>query len=179
MSNITRRIDPVAQTAQFKADLDKMAEGQTKNPLKSRLHPKNFGKADYKANRWSAELSEKQALEDALDPTFWVDQAGQIMRCPHKGLLDIIELRKPDAALYAELVILGTGAGYVKVKVLKSAQDDQIDIPAESPLTTKWSVGTKTYEVIRQADKVTLSAGFQTKAAAAAWIADHLSKMAA
>lgn len=177
--------DPIKAREKFNADLAFMAGGSGPDgkpkPIKQRMNAKNFGLniGGFKRNRWFAELEEKQTLDDALDPTFWVAQADEIMRPAHKGLGDIIEIHKPDTGLYAELKVSETGKGFVKAVVVREAKPEEVVLPENSALTTKWNVGARSHDVIRAADKQVLASGFQTKAAAAVWIADHLKKMAA
>lgn len=148
----------------------------------SRMMGKNFGAATYRYNQWDADLDEEQTIEDALNPRFWVDQAAVMMghdKTNPKGRGDLIHLRKMDTGLYAKLLVTEIGAGYIKVIVVEGAQPKEPALPASSPLTTKWNAGRKVHEVIRDADKVVLSTGFQTKQAAIDWITDHTAKMAA
>lgn len=140
---------------------------------------RQFGLVEFKFRRWSAELTEEQTLEIALDPTFWAGQVDKIMgHDKSKGRGDIIEIRKADISLYAELLIVEIGAGFVKTVLISEAKPESIEIPASSPLATKWNVGKRCHEVVRVADNQVMHSGFQTKTSAAAWIDDHLKKMA-
>ena len=184
-------IDPIKAKEQFERDLAAMRVGPSdatafpSSEIKHRLLGKNFGLSSFKFNRWSAELEEAQTLDDALDPTFWAnhvetiqqDKTGGARKLHGRG--DIIEVRKLDSGLYAELLVVETGRGYVRTVLVREAKLPEVSAPEESPLTTRWNVGNRCHEVIRKADSVVMQGGFQTKAAAVAWIADHLGKMAA
>lgn len=184
----TLHVDPVAAAAKFKADLAAMQVGpkpgaeSTGKAVGQRLLTKNFGLGSFKFNRWSAELDEAQRLEDALDPTFWAGQADTIMghdKTKPRGRGDIIEVRKADSGLYAELLIVEIGKGFVRVKTIARAEPEAVELPEKSALTTKWNAGAKTHEVVRKSDAQVMRSGFQTKASAAAWIAEHMKAMAA
>lgn len=169
----------------FEADLAKMKVGPRDGgpaPIRGRMLDKNF-KLDLSGfvfNRWSALLEEQQTIEDALDAKFWTDQVGKIMgHDKTRGRGDIIELRKLSTGLYAELIILEIAVGFVRVGLVRASEPEQVAIAEDSPLTTRWNVGARSHEVIRVSDKAVLQGGFQTKASAAAWIADHVAKMAA
>ncbi|MCC6172070.1 MAG: hypothetical protein IT481_08580 [Gammaproteobacteria bacterium] len=179
-------VDPVRAAEQFKADLAAMQVGPKPGAdgkaAGQRQQEKLFGVASYKFNRWSAELEEAQTLADALDPAFWAGQADKMMghdRSRPRGVGDIIELRKPDTGLYAELIVTEIGKGFVRVTLIARAEPEGAEAPEASPLTTKWNAGAKTHDVVRRADGQVLRAGFQTKASAVAWIAEHLAKVAA
>lgn len=178
--------DPIQSRKQFEADLAAMKVGRTEDgpavAPKQRIRSSVFGVQSYMFTRWSAELTEAQTIEDALDPTFWADIAHKIIgedKAKPKGRGDIIEVRKLDTGLYAELLIVETGPGFIRTQVIRSAEQASVDIPEKSPLGTKWNVGTKRHDVVRKADGVVLAGNFQTKSAAAAWITDHLKKLAA
>ena len=177
------RIDPVKASEQFKADLAAMAGPKAaETKVVQRFLGKNFGVASYKFNRWSAELEEAQSLDDALNANFWAAQADMIMgadKTKPKGRGDIIEVRKADTGLYAELLVTEIGKGFVKVKLVSRAELEAVDLPEESPLKTRWNVGSKTHDVIRASDNQVMRGGFQTKASAIAWIEEHSKAMAA
>lgn len=150
--------------------------------LKRRLGGNAFGLVSFKFNRWSAELAEDQTLEDALEPEFWRDLADKVMghdRTNPKGRGDIIEVRKMDTGLYAELIITEVGPGFLKVRQLVRDEPEVAKLPDDCPLQTKWNPGKKVHDVIRKADNQVMASGFQTKPKAHAWIVDHLKKMAA
>lgn len=153
------------------------------SPLrKRRLKSQNFSAFGFKYNRWQATLDETQVLDDTLDPTFWSEQAAKIMghdQANPGGRGDIIEIRKPDTGLYAEVLIVEIGPGFVKVIPVRVAAPETAEVPEKSPLTTKWNAGKRTHDVVRKSDGQVMRAGFQTKPAATAWIVEHLKAMAA
>ena len=179
-----RHVNPAAAAEQFKNDLAAMHVGPKdgKGTIQRRQLDKSFGLASFKFNRWSAELDESQTLEHALEPTYWAGQAETIMghdKSKPGGRLDIIEIRKADTGLYAELLVVEVGKGFVKTKLIARAELDAVEAPENSALTTRWNVGNRSHEVIRKNDKQIMRGGFQTKAGAVAWIEEHMKAMAA
>lgn len=131
-------------------------------------------------NRWQAYLTEEQTLEHALEGAFWTDAAEVVKGFDGKGgRQDIIELRKPDTSEYWELMIDEVGKGYLRVRVMYRDNPPAAIVPDDSPLTMKWVVGNRTYDVIRKLDNEVMSRGFQTKRLAAEWITKHMKAMAA
>lgn len=151
-------------------------------PIKRRLLDSDFAVSSFRYNRWSAILKEDQTIADALSPAFWTNQADKIMghdKANPRGLLDIIEVRKPDAGAYYELIITEIGLGFVRVAPVRAYEPPAIALADDSPLTTKWNVGKRCHDVVRKSDNTVMKPGFQTKASAAAWIAEHVKAMAA
>lgn len=150
-------------------------------PRQSRMHGKNFGQAAFRYNEWSADLDEHQTLEEVLLPRFWVDQAALLMgfdKGNPKGRGDLIHIRKLDTGLYAKLLVVEIGTGYVKTVVVEKAEAPTVVLPDASPLEWKWNAGRKAFDVVRK-DGFVLSTGHQTKAAAKDWIDTHTKAMAA
>lgn len=143
---------------------------------------RNFGVCTFKYNRWAADLDENQTIEDALAPQFWAGQAEKIMghnRASPKGRGDIIELRQLSTGLYVELLVTEVGTGYIKVAPIRQHKPEAIALPEKLPFEVRWNEAKKGHLVIRKSDKLVMAAGpFQTKEAAAAWIADHMKAMA-
>jgi hypothetical protein len=176
-------IDPVKQAEQFKKDLDAMNVG--KDPaakvVQLRMLPKNF-KLDvtgFAFNQWSGKLEEDQSLDDAMEPPFWAGQADQVMGAATKGIGDIIVVRKLSESLYAKLLIVEIGKGFIRTIKVEEARLAVPDVPEGVGLTTRWNVGKTCHEVIRKHDKQMMATGFQTKANAIAWITDHMKALAA
>ena len=141
------------------------------------LLSRHFGVAEFKFRRWSAELTPDQTFEDALVPEFWKSQAEVIRghdKANPKGRGDIIEIRKPDTGLYAELLVLEVGPGFLRVKPLKSFEPEVVKEAEGSSLTTKWNFGKKVHEVIRKSDGTVMATNFQTKDAAVKFINDSM-----
>lgn len=136
-----------------------------------------FGEVSFKFRRWSAELTPDQTLEDALVPEFWKSQAevirGHDKENP-KGRGDIIEVRKPDTGMYAELLVLEVGPGFIRTKPLKSYDPEVVEAAENSVMTTKWNFGKRMHEVVRKSDGTVMATNFQTKDAAVKWINESM-----
>lgn len=144
------------------------------------LLDRNFGEISFKFRRWSAELAPDQNLEDTFHPEFFKTQAQHIAghdKANPKGRGDIIEVRKPDTGLYAELLVTEVGPGYVRVQPIKAYEPATVVEDVESPLSTKWNFGKKVHDVVRKSDGVVMQTGFQTKTAAVAWIDNFSNKL--
>lgn len=152
----------------------------TNKPQK--MSDKNFGVASFKFNRWSAELDEAQTIEDAMKPDFWAHQAAKVMgqdKTNPKGMLDVIEVRKRDSGLYAELLIIDVGSGFIRVKLIGKYEPEETAVPDDVPFVTRWNPGKKAHEVLRKSDNVLMQSGFKSRAAAVGWITDHMRATAA
>lgn len=156
------------------------------NTQTRKMQARDFGLGDFKRNRWRATLQEHQTFEQTLEQTFWANQAAAIMgydKTAPKGVGDIIEVFKPDTQLYAELLIVGIGEGFVKVRKIRMEQELVLELKSDSPLKTRWNPGKKCHEVVRPegegAQVTVMAGGFQTKGDAIAWISKHLEQMAA
>lgn len=146
-----------------------------------RLLNNAFGVETFKFNRWSAVLSETQTLDDAMRPEFWAEQSTTIMgpnAADPRGVMDVLVVRKPDTGDYWELVIREIGKGFIKVQLKADCKPVAVDVP-DAGFTTKWQVGKRCHEVVRKDTGAVMSTGHQSKAAAVAWINDHLKAMAA
>ncbi len=143
---------------------------------------RNFGVASFKYNRWSLDLEENQTIEHALDPSNWAHLASRIMgsdKANPKGRGDIVEVRKIETGLYAELIVTEVSQSHVRVRLLRNQEAEAKPVPEESPLKPRWNPGRKMHEVVRVADNAVMQSGFQTRDLAVNWISDHLSKIAA
>lgn len=143
-----------------------------------KFQARDFGMVQFKFNRWSLELSESQELESVFDGPAWVNLAPAIMgHNKAGGRGDIIEIRKLDTGLYAEVMIQEIGQGFVKVVPIRAYQPEVIAIADDVPFKTRWNVGKRSHEVIRRADNQVMAGGFQTQQSAAAWIDNHMKAM--
>lgn len=154
----------------------------TAAPTAHRMRDNNFEVASFRYNRWSADLEENQTLQHALDPKFWAGQAPKVMghdKNRPRGRGDIIEVRKLDSGLYAELLVLEVRENLIHVQLLRQIEPKALDLPVDTPLETRWNLGKKQHEVVRKTDKVVMAGPFPTKNAAHEWIVDHMKAMAA
>lgn len=158
-----------------------VAPAQPSTAPARKLPDRAFGVASFKYNRWAIDLDETMTLEDVLKPEFLANQADKVRghdRINPRGIGDIIEVRKRDIGLYAEVIVAEVGNGYMRTELVRQHEPAVATLPKDCPLTTRWNAGAKTHEVIRVADKVVMATAFQTKPKAIAWITDHLDKLA-
>lgn len=148
----------------------------------AKFRAQNFGRSDFKFNRWSLELLESETIESVMDSVSWKDilhiLMGQDKTSPG-GRGDFIEVRKMDTGLYAEFLVLEIGAGFVKLAPIRAFEPKVEEVADSAPLTTKWNVGKRAHDVIRKSDNTVMKSGFQSKGAAIDWINEHLKAMAA
>lgn len=133
----------------------------------------DFGVASFKRTEWHLTLTEAHTMEHVSNPRLWGDLLGKI------GRGDTIEAFKPDSGAWARFVVTEAGPGFIKVGKTESYTPEEVPVPDDIGLETKWNVGKRAFDVIRSADKFVMSGGFQTKASAVAWINDHQKKVAA
>lgn len=138
------------------------------------------------SNIFRVDLPEHQSFDDCLDPTFWMHVVTKVAgdnKENLRGVGDKIVVFKRDTMSLREYMISGIGEGFIKlIEAAKYDSPVAPELPATSPLQTRWNVGKRGHEVIREeaAGIVTVMAGpFQTKPEAVGWINDHLKKMAA
>jgi len=167
-----------AKPAETAADAQKAEAPKVEAPR--RALDRSFGLESFKYNTWAYDLDEPFTFDDVMKPDFWATQAHKLMgHDKQKGRGDILRVRELRTGAMAEYQILELGVGYVKVNKIREAAAPSAEIPESSPLTTRYNIGKRTHEVIRKADGNVLMPGFQSKAAAAAWIAEHSAKTAA
>jgi len=133
----------------------------------------DFGVASFKRNEWHLTLTEAHTMEHVSNPRLWAELLGK----PARG--DTVEVFKPDTGEWAKFVITEAAPGFIKLGKTEGFTPEAVVEPEDSGLETKWNVGKRAFDVIRSADKFPMSGGFQTKAAAIAWINDHQKKVAA
>lgn len=136
-----------------------------------RFSARDFGVAQFKRNEWRLDLTEAHSLSDVENSKLWGDILGKIARG------DTVEAFKADTGEWAKFVVAEAGPGFIKVGRVEAFTPAEVEIP-DCNLKVKWNVGKRAFDVIRS-DGFVMSGGFQTKATAAAWIEDHLKKMAA
>ena len=136
-----------------------------------RFHARDFGVAQFKRNEWRLDLTEAHEMSDVENPKLWGDILGKVARG------DTVEAFKADSGEWAKFVTTEAGPGFIKLGRVEGFTPPEVEIP-DGNLSVKWNVGKRAFDV-KRSDGFVMSSGFQTKASAAAWISDHLKKMAA
>jgi len=133
----------------------------------------DFGVASFKRNEWHLALTEAHTMEHVSNPRLWGDILGRVTRG------DVVEAFKPDSGEWARFIVTEAGPGFIKIGKTESFTPETVVEPDDTGLETKWNVGKRAFDVIRSADKFVMKGGFQTKASAVEWMADHQKKVAA
>jgi hypothetical protein len=158
--------------------------------MSQKLRPQHFRLdfSGFATNVWRVDLPEDQSFDDCLDPNFWMHVVDKVAGDPKnnpRGVGDDIIVFKRDAMAKRSYMISGIGDGFIKLIERAGERIEAAPAPElkeESPLQTRWNVGKRGHEVVREEapGQVTVLAGpFQTKNEAVEWIGDHLQKMAA
>jgi hypothetical protein len=136
-------------------------------------------------NVWRADLPEDQNFDDCLNPSFWMHVVEKVIvdKASPRGIGDELVVFKRDAMAKRRYMISGIGDGFMRlVEIERASVASPLDLRPDSPLQTRWNVGKRGHEVVREdaPGSVTVMAGpFQSKGEAVDWINDHLQKMAA
>jgi hypothetical protein len=73
-----------------------------------------------------------------MDPTFWRHMADLMMgQDRSRGRGDLIRVFKPDTAEFAELLVVEIGKGFVKTRLIRAVEAEQIDLPESCPFITQ------------------------------------------
>lgn len=141
-------------------------------PTKRVLSLDRFESARSKTREWDVIVPHGTALEDLLDPRFWMNVGPQLAQWDH------LECRWEDGSRYVELIVEDRGNRYAKVAVLVDLQLQVAD-PEGPSLPQGYEVEYKgphtQWVVIR--DGYPLRDKFSNRGAAMAWLGDHLRVM--
>lgn len=146
--------------------------------MASKLDRRIFNVAGQFHNRWQLDLPEHIELDAVFDPSAWVHLVDVIWGHDKKGGRgDIIEIRKIDVGLYAEVMVQEVGPGFVKVVPIRAYEPKAVEIAEEVPFKVQWNPGRQRHEVRRKADNQVMAGDFQSKESAKAWIDNHMKAM--
>lgn len=111
-------------------------------------------------------------LDDLLDPATWQHVQSKLLPGFH------ITVQPEGLPWEAELVVLDSGIGYAKVRLLRQTM---LNEPGEVPATVyvRWNGPTHKYTIFRKADDVVLNHGHTAIADAEDWARRHVTAMAA
>lgn len=151
-----------------------MTEEATTAPARTvpKFNARDFGVAEFKRAVYHLTLTEAHTLDDVPNPRLWGDLLDKMRRG------DAVEAFKPDSGEYAKYIVCESGPGFIRLGKIEGYEPAEIATP-DGALKTKWNVGKRVHDVIREADGYVMASGFQTKATAVAWIVDHQNKVAA
>ena len=144
--------------------------------MATRILEANFQRVGQFRTFHDAILMPGQTVDDALKPEFWANVARQVKQ------FDRIALLPEDGGFYAELIVLGSGTGWAKVKLLfeielgdECAEEEQ----EASTVFVKWRGPGAKFSAIRKSDNTVLKDGFADKADAEAFARNYQRTIAA
>lgn len=111
-------------------------------------------------------------IEALLTDSIWAHVVQQLMPGAH------VTVQPEGLPWEAELIVLGVGTGFAKVKLL---HQHMLNEPGELPagIVVKWNGPTHKYVVQREGDSEILKFGFAMTADAEEWARKHVRAMAA
>lgn len=134
-----------------------------------------WSEAQFKQARHAVTPEGGVLVEDLLDPAYFAHVA------PKMNAGDIIEVRPADGAFYAELYIWAKGPSWLQVSLLK-----QLDRPGPAAVRSalkgfsiEFVEGVAKHRVVRDGDRAEIARGFETPAAANAWLEANKVRIAA
>lgn len=141
------------------------------------IHPNRMELAEQVRSVWSVTVPNETTKEDLLRPDFWAHVASKLR--PRAR----VEVETEDGGYIANLVVLDSGAQYVRMALLQefkldvvSPNTEQFSLPGHS---VGWSGRHTKWRVTRDSDKKVLRDGFNNKSDAYAWLAGHARALAA
>ena len=135
-----------------------------------KLLPARLQAADHYRARYGAIADIGTTMEDLERPEYWAHVAGKLKP------LDTIDVFPEDSAWFAELLVISTGTGFAKVKLLRhvSLEDDDVGEGDGSGITeVKWRGPHRKHCVVRLSDDEVLRDGFSVKAEAQDWAREY------
>ena len=159
-------------TVEVKQDIKKEPIKVRDAPLhklkQSRLHS-----GEARIRWWFAEIEEGTPYDKLFDPVFW-DVHG------YKFQPGDFILAKPDEGDYtAQLMVVGTGAGGVKIEEFYKKEHSTLAAPGTlaSQYRVRYAGPHHKWRIERLADNNIESSGFENEAAANKWLADNLTAL--
>ena len=143
------------------------------------LNSSKLQRAGHYRETWEAVVPAETKMDELLSPKYWVHVAAKLRK------MSIINVLSEDEHWFAELIVLGSGTGYAKVKCLRHVNfydegakaEEESSIPSD--LLVKWAGPHDKYRVERVSDKHVLKSGFQKKQDAESWARQHEALIAA
>lgn len=149
-----------------------MAEKTAKKPEAApQLGPGRLRYDSVESAVWRTIIPAGTAPEALQDPAYWAHNSRKLRFGQTIGALD------EEGQWYATFMVMDAGQNWAKVcpldfYELTPAAPDEGEANPEYEI--KWINSTKRYGVIRKSDSAQLKDGLADKAAAAAWLAEHL-----
>jgi hypothetical protein len=133
------------------------------------LPPTRLQRAEHYCVQYAVVLPGGVTLDQAMEPDYWA-HVGKNLR-QH----DTIRLIPEDGSFFAEALVLTSGPGFAKLKMLRqlSLEEDGEPVAATLDFFTKYNGPHDKHVVIRRSDGEKLKTGFATKPEAQRWLDEH------
>ena len=143
-----------------------------------KLERNRFHGAEFKRQVWVVDVEQSTQQNDIMNPAFWGNVSNQM------GQFDRIEVRCEDGSWLAELLVLESGNNYARVKCLSciELEDHEVEqtaAPAEVGYEVFYRGTHHKWAVKRLSDNEVIHNGESSRAAAHAWVSEHLKAVAA
>lgn len=131
--------------------------------------------AEHMRNIWYVVPEHSTPFEALLDSKYWAHVSAKFK--PR----DRIEVDAEDGSYFAELVVIDAGRLFAKVALLRKIElkAEEVGSDVSPDFEVKWAGRHAKWRVMRKADKASLKDGFDDRAQADLWLANHLKAMAA
>lgn len=138
------------------------------------MKPTHIREAEHYRTVWQVTLDKSETLQSALEPTFWCHVASRLRP------LSQIEVYAHDASWYARVVVRSIPPGprpsEARVVLLEHVDLDEAErnareVAPDTTLEVVWKGPAAKHCVVRKGDKHLVAKGFDSKQAAADWIA--------
>jgi hypothetical protein len=169
-SKATSKAEPAVEqdATTEQAESPVVAQGQ------KHISPSNLQDASHFRTRYCAVVGASATLDDIQRPDFWVHVASKLRR------MDVIEVIPESEGWFAELLVLSTGTGFAKVKLIREVQiEEQIAPNIGLSTDVMWGGPAAKWRVIRLADGAVLSENHESKGSAIRWQVNHERALAA
>ncbi len=137
----------------------------------NQLYPDRIQLCEQERNRWFAHVESSTSIDRITESDFWTHVAASIRQD------DLIDVIYDDASIYLQLLVLGSGDGWVKVAILSryklEAEDEESLQLKKSDFYYKYNGRFSGHSVLRKSDKIVIRDKFENKAAALQFMAQH------
>lgn len=139
-----------------------------------KLNINDLQEAQYAYGRFSVTIDPEWSLADVLKPEFWSNVSHRFafdkvtQTSSQRGA--IIDVRKEDNSLYAELYVVDADKTSLTVELLRKYEfGKKLNTVESTQYESRWNAGKKAYQVIRNSDREVVEQ-FKSKADALDWI---------
>lgn len=134
------------------------------------LPPNRLQRAEHYCVNYAVVLPGGVTVDEALKPEYWAHVGKQLRQ--H----DTVRIIPEDGGMFVEALVLSSGSGFAKLKVLRqiSLEEDGEPVAETIDLFVKFNGPHDKWTVIRRSDGTKLKTGCETKVIAEGWMSNHL-----